>query len=74
MRRLIVSIDTEICMSHQLCIAELPQAFGLGADHIAVVLQGASTLSEDQLFKAAVSCPMAAILLHDEDGIAVAIH
>lgn len=74
MRRLIVSIDTELCMSHQLCIAELPEAFGLGADHIAVVLPGASNLSEDQLIAAAASCPMAAIVLHDENGLQVAIH
>jgi ferredoxin len=73
-RRLIVSVDTEKCMSHQLCIAELPEAFRLGPDHTAVVLPGASTLSEDQLIDAAASCPMAAIALHDEDGVAVAIH
>jgi ferredoxin len=73
-RRLTVSIDAEKCMSHQLCIAELPEAFGLGPDHIAVVLPGASTVSEDALIEAAASCPMAAIILHDDNGVAISVH
>ncbi len=72
--KLTVAVDDSKCMSHQLCIAAVPEAFALGPQHTAVVLPGAENVPLERLLDAARMCPMAAISITDESGNEVRIH
>jgi len=71
--RLFATVDSEKCMSHQLCIAEVPDAFTLGPEHTAVVRAGAELVNPALLIEAAQTCPMEAISLRDEHGAEVSL-
>jgi|688.fasta_scaffold38748_5 ferredoxin len=73
-RTLIVSIESSLCMSHQLCVAEFPEAFALNEEFVAQLQSGESDLTDEQLLAVARSCPMMAISLTDKNGKSVQVH
>jgi len=68
-----VNIDTEECISAGRCVADHPTAFGFDDDELAVVLDGATALSDGELLAAARRCPSGAIRLTDGSGSTVDI-
>lgn len=63
-----IEIDTDSCVSSGKCVADHPQAFGFDEDELAVVLPGASSLSDEVILRAARRCPSGAIQLYDPAG------
>ncbi len=61
-------IDREECLSSGKCVADYPTAFGFDADEIATALPGIGDLRDEQLVRAARTCPSGAIRLFDGDG------
>lgn len=67
-------VDHSRCVSSGACVLELPDAFGYqdGPEALAVVLPGASRLSDEELLDAAELCPVGAIRVYDDRGEDVA--
>jgi ferredoxin len=63
-----VEIDRDECLSSGKCVADHPSAFGFDEDDLAVVLPGAADVSDENLKRAARSCPSGAIRLFADDG------
>ena len=65
-----VRVDRDLCIGVGNCVAFAPTVFALDAENKAVVLD-ASSVDEFTLLEAAKSCPEAAIVLEDEEGLQV---
>ena len=65
-----VRVDRDLCIGVGNCVAFAPTVFALDAENKAVVLD-ASSVDEFTLLEAAKSCPEAAIILEDEEGLRV---
>ena len=63
-----VRVDRDLCIGVGNCVAFAPTVFALDEQKKAVVLD-ASSVDEDTLLEAAKSCPEAAIILEDEEGL-----
>jgi len=62
-----VEVDRELCISVAACVVVAPKTFGLDDEGIAVVKKG--KLDDDTaILQAAKSCPVNAIILHDDNG------
>ena len=62
-----VEVDRELCISVAACVVVAPKTFGLDDEGIAVVKKG--KLDDDAaILQAAKSCPVNAIILHDDNG------
>lgn len=67
-RKLTVKVDRNLCISAGTCIAVAPQAFSLDDQGIAVILDSAETETDETLLDAAKACPVAAVIITDEEG------
>jgi ferredoxin len=67
-----VTVDTDECLSSGKCVADYPEGFDFDDDDLAVVAPGVSSLSDDQLLRAARNCPARAIHLFDVEGNEIA--
>ena len=58
------------CVSSGACVLEAPEAFGFqeGPESLAVVLPGATELSDERVLEVAGMCPVDAIHVFDEAG------
>ncbi len=65
-----VKVDRDLCIGVGNCVAFAPTVFALDEQKKAVVLD-ASSVDEFTLLEAAKSCPEAAIILEDEEGLQV---
>ena len=65
-----VRVDRDLCIGVGNCVAFAPTVFALDEQKKAVVLD-ASSVDEFTLLEAAKSCPEAAIILEDEEGLQV---
>jgi ferredoxin len=63
-----IRVDRDLCIGVGNCVAFAPTVFALDEQKKAVVLD-ASSVDEDTLLEAAKSCPEAAIILEDEEGL-----
>jgi len=63
----VVDLDQEICMGSGVCVSYAPEAFAIGSDAKAVVLQPISTRSQD-VDVAVSACPTGAITLARRSG------
>lgn len=63
-----IVVDRKACISAATCVVTAPKAFALDDEEIAVVLEGAEELDDNQLLVAAQSCPTQAIILFDAQG------
>ena len=63
-------VDHTECVSSGACVLEAPEAFGYqdGPEALAIVLPGASQLSDERLVEVAGMCPTGAIHVYDADG------
>jgi ferredoxin len=65
-----VRVDRDLCIGVGNCVAFAPTVFALDEQKKAVVLD-ASSVDEFTLLEAAKSCPEAAIILEDDEGLQV---
>ena len=63
-----ITVDRNLCIGAGSCVAVAPQTFALDNEAKAIVLDTASQEDDDTVLEAAKSCPVAAIILHDESG------
>ncbi len=61
-----VEIDRELCIGAASCIAVAPEAFELDGENKAITKPMWRDLTDEQLFNAAKSCPVAAIYLYNQ--------
>lgn len=62
-----IEIDRDLCIGAESCVVVAPEVFEMDAENKAILKNAAG--SDDQtILMAAQSCPVAAILLYDEDG------
>ena len=63
-----IEINIDDCMSSGKCVADYPDAFDFDDEELAVLRDGASGLTDEQMLRAARNCPSRAIQLFDDDG------
>jgi len=65
-----VRVDRGLCIGVGNCVAVAPTVFALDGERKAVVLDP-SSVDEFTLLEAAKSCPEAAIILEDDEGLQI---
>jgi ferredoxin len=63
-----VTIDRDLCIGAATCIAVAPKMFALDDEAKAIMLDTAAEETYQSTMDAAKSCPVAAIILHDDAG------
>lgn len=66
--KLKVTVDRNLCIGAATCIAVAPKTFLLDSEAKAVVLTTANEDTEDTIIEAAKACPVAAVIIEDENG------
>lgn len=66
--KITVTVDRDLCIGAASCIAVAPKTFALDNEAKAVILDTASEETFETILDSAKSCPVAAIILHDENG------
>jgi ferredoxin len=67
-RKLTMKIDRNLCIGAATCIAIAPKAWALDDEAKAVILDSAEAETDEALIEAAKGCPVAAIIISDENG------
>lgn len=63
-----VKILRDVCIGAANCVAVAPEAFELDEKQIAVLKESWKDTPDEKLLEAAESCPVAAIIIEDENG------
>ncbi len=63
-----ITVDRALCIGAATCVAVAPKAFALDNEAKAIVLPTSGEENDQTILDAAKSCPVAAIILHDEAG------
>ena len=63
-----VTVDRNLCIGAGSCVAVAPKAFALDNEAKAIVLPTVNEETDENLVEAGKSCPVAAIIIHDETG------
>lgn len=66
--KLSVTVDRNLCIGAASCVAVAPKTFTLDNEAKAVFLPTAGQDSEETILDSAKACPVAAIIIHDENG------
>jgi ferredoxin len=67
-RNLTMRIDRNLCIGAATCIAIAPKAWALDDEAKAIILDSAENETDQTLIEAARGCPVAAIIITDENG------
>ncbi len=67
-RKLRVRVDRDLCIGAATCIALAAKTFTLDEDAKAVILETADEDTDEAILDAARGCPVAAIIIEDEQG------
>lgn len=62
-----IEIDRELCISVATCVQVAPKTFELDDEGIAII-KNASGDDKETILQAAKSCPVNAVIIHDDDG------
>ena len=63
-----IEVDRDLCIGAESCVVVSPDAYYMDEENIAVVKDGALLVSEEELMESAQACPVAAVLLFDDEG------
>ena len=63
-----VEVDRDLCIGAESCVVVAPDAFEMDEENIALVKDGALKVSTEELLESAQACPVAAVILYDENG------
>ncbi|MCL4374448.1 ferredoxin [Patescibacteria group bacterium] len=66
--RLKVWVDRNLCIGAATCVAVAPKTFVLDSEAKAIFLDTANQEAEEAIIDAAKACPVAAIIIEDEQG------
>jgi ferredoxin len=67
-RKLKVRVDRNLCIGAATCVAVAPKSFALDAESKAVILETTEEDFDQTIIDGAQSCPVAAIIIEDENG------
>jgi ferredoxin len=67
-RKWTIKVDRNLCIGAASCIAVAPKAYKLDEENIAVILDTADQETDGTLLDSAKACPVAAIIIKDENG------
>lgn len=62
-----IEVDRDLCIGAESCVIVAPDVFEMDSENKAVLKTGYTT-DDETILMSAQSCPVAAILLYDEDG------
>ena len=63
-----VVVDRNLCIGAASCVAVAPKTFALDNEAKAIFLDTAEEELPETIIDSAKSCPVAAIIIHDENG------
>lgn len=63
-----VEVDRDLCIGAESCVVVAPDAYEMDEENIALVKDGALKVSLEDLMESAQVCPVAAVILYDEDN------
>jgi ferredoxin len=63
-----VSVDTDVCISSGMCVADAPTAFRFNEEELAEPISSHPPLADAVLLDIARNCPSGAITVHDDQG------
>lgn len=66
--KLTITVDRNLCIGAASCVAVAPKTFVLDNEAKAIILNTADEELPETIFDSARSCPVLAIILHDENG------
>ena len=67
-RNLKVKVDRDLCIGAATCVAIAPKTFVLDSEAKAVILATLDQDTDNVIIDAAKGCPVAAIIIEDEEG------
>lgn len=67
-RKLKIKVDRDLCIGAATCAAIAAHTFHLDAEAKAVILETAEQDTDEAIIDAAKGCPVAAIIIEDENG------
>ncbi|OIP83608.1 hypothetical protein AUK04_03270 [Candidatus Roizmanbacteria bacterium CG2_30_33_16] len=68
MRKLKVWVDRDLCIGAATCIAVAPKTFVLDSEAKAIFIDTTVEDTDENIIEAAKACPVAAIIIEDENG------
>lgn len=63
-----VTVDRNLCIGAASCVAVAPKTFALDNEAKAIFLPTANEDTPENILDSAKACPVAAIIIHDENG------
>ena len=66
--KLTIFVDRNLCIGAASCVAVAPKTFSLDNEAKAIILDTAIDETPETILDSAKSCPVAAIIIHDETG------
>lgn len=66
--KLTVSVDRDLCIGAATCIAVAPKTYVLDSEAKAIILKTAVEETSETIIDSAKACPVAAIIITDENG------
>lgn len=63
-----VIVDRDLCIGAATCVAVAPKTFILDGEAKAIILETATEEKSETILEAAKACPVAAIIVEDENG------
>ena len=67
-RNLKVHVDRDLCIGAATCVAIAPKTFVLDSEAKAIILASADQDQDSVIIDAAKGCPVAAIIIEDQNG------
>lgn len=67
-KKITVIVDRDLCIGAATCVAVAPKMFALDGEAKAIILDSSGEESFQMVLDAAKSCPVAAIIVADEQG------
>ena len=67
-RNLKMHVDRDLCIGAATCVAIAPKTFVLDSEAKAIILASADQDSDNVIIDAAKGCPVAAIIIEDQNG------
>ena len=66
--KITITVDRNLCIGAASCVAVAPKTFALDNEAKAIILDTAIEESFETIMDSAKSCPVAAIIIHNESG------
>lgn len=66
--KITVFVDRNLCIGAGACVAVAPKTFALDNEAKAIILETADQESFEAIMNAAKACPVAAVIIKDENG------